>query len=152
HAWAPLWLAAEILFLAARMTVAHLYVARNRARPVHPERSAARYAPLSLLACLTFGLGTMASIISGDMELASLSTMVTAGILGASASRSAAPPRLAITQIFCGTFPIGVGALLAPRGASWILVPPLFAYLVAMVSVVRRHYEGLVALMTAEQR
>ncbi|QYD69288.1 diguanylate cyclase [Paraburkholderia edwinii] len=152
HAWAPLWLAAEILFLAARMTIAHLYVARNRVRPVHPEPSAARYAPVSLLACLTFGLGTMASIISGDMELASLSLMVTAGILGGIASRNAALPRLAIMQIFFGTIPIGVGALLAPRSASWILVPPLFAYLVAMVSVVRRHYEGLVALMTAEQR
>jgi diguanylate cyclase (GGDEF)-like protein/PAS domain S-box-containing protein len=152
YVWAPLWLAAEIVFLSARVAIAYRYVARNRERPLHPERSAARYAPVSLLACLTFGLGTMASIIVNDMQLSSLSLMVTAGILGGIASRNAALPRLAITQIFCGTIPIGIGALLAPRTASWILVPPLFAYLVAMVSVVRRHYEGLVALMTAEQR
>ena len=63
--------------------------------------------------------------------------MVTAGILGGIASRNAALPRLAITQIFIGTIPIGIGALLAPRGGAWILVPPLFAYLAAMVSVVQ---------------
>jgi diguanylate cyclase (GGDEF)-like protein len=150
--WTLLWLVAEVLFLTARMGIAHVYVARNRVAPAHPGPWAARYAPMSLLACLTFGLGTMASIISSDTELALLALMVTAGILGGIASRNAALPRLAISQIFIGTIPIGVGALLAPRGAAWILVPPLFFYLTAMVSVVRRHYEGLVALMTAEQR
>jgi diguanylate cyclase (GGDEF)-like protein len=60
--------------------------------------------------------------------------------------------RLAIAQIFLGTVPIAVGALLAPKNGSWILVPPLVAYNAAMVSVVQRHYKGLVALMTAEQR
>ncbi len=150
--WTWLWLAAEIGLLSARLGIAHLYVVRSRTAAPHPGPWAARYAPVSLLACLLFGVGTMACLMSPDTELASLSLMVTAGILGGIASRNAALPRLAITQICLGTIPIGLGALLAPRGASWILVPPLVAYLVAMVSVVRRHYEGLIALMTAEQR
>jgi diguanylate cyclase (GGDEF)-like protein/PAS domain S-box-containing protein len=94
----------------------------------------------------------MGCVMSRDAELASLAIMVTAGILGGIASRNAALPRLAITQICLGALPMGLGALFAPRSVSWILVPPLFVYILAMVSVVRRHYEGLVALMTAEQR
>jgi hypothetical protein len=78
--------------------------------------------------------------------------MVTTGSPGGIASRNAALPRLAITHICLGALPIGLGALLAPRSASWILVPPRFLYIAAMVSVVRRHSEGLVALMTAEQK
>src|SRR5476651_411318 len=43
---------------------------------------------------------------------------------------------------FClGAVPIGLGALLAPRGASWILVPPLFMYIAAMAAIVRRQSE-----------
>jgi diguanylate cyclase (GGDEF)-like protein/PAS domain S-box-containing protein len=150
--WAALWLVTDICLLAARLSIAHAYVVRGRTDAVHPGPWAARYAPVSLLACLLFGIGTMACVMSPDAELASLAVMVTAGILGGIASRNAALPRLAITQICLGALPIGLGALLVPHGASWILVPPLFVYIAAMVSVVRRHYEVLVALMTAEQR
>jgi diguanylate cyclase (GGDEF)-like protein/PAS domain S-box-containing protein len=150
--WAALWLVADICLLAARLGIAHAYVVRSRTVVVHPGLWAARYAPVSLLACLLFGIGTMACVMSQDAELASLAVMVTAGILGGIASRNAALPRLAITQICLGALPIGLGALLAPRGAWWILVPPLFVYIAAMVSVVRRHYKVLVALMTAEHR
>jgi diguanylate cyclase (GGDEF)-like protein/PAS domain S-box-containing protein len=150
--WTTLWFVAELCLLTARLGIAHVYVVRSRRGEAHPGPWAARYVPVALMACLLFGAGTMACIMSPDSELASLALMVTAGILGGIASRNAALPRLAITQICLGAIPIGVGALLAPRSASWILVPPLFAYIAAMVSVVRRHYEGLVALMTAEQR
>lgn len=150
--WAALWLVADLCLLAVRLGIARAYVARNRTDAVHPGAWATRYAPVSLLACFLFGTGTMACVMSPDAELASLALMVTAGILGGIASRNAALPRLAITQICLGALPIGVGALFAPRGTLWILVPPLFMYIAAMSSVVRRHYEGLVALMTAEQR
>jgi diguanylate cyclase (GGDEF) domain len=150
--WAALWLVTDIGLLAARLVIAHAYVVRSRTGAVHPGPWAARYAPVSLLACLLFGLGTMACVMSPDAELASLAVMVTAGILGGIASRNAALPRLAIAQICLGALPIGLGALLAPRSGSWILLPPLFLYLLAMASVVRRHYKVLVALMTAEQR
>lgn len=150
--WAALWLVADIGFLAVRLGIVHAYVVRSRADSVHPGLWAARYAPVSLLACLLFGVGTMACVMSPDTELASLAVMVTAGILGGIASRNAALPRLAITQICLGAIPIGLGALLAPRSSSWILVPPLFMYIAAMASVVGRHYTVLVALMTAEQR
>lgn len=150
--WAAIWLVADIGLLAARLGIAHAYCVRSRAGAIPPQPWAARYAPVSLLACLLFGTGTMACVMSPDAELASLAVMVTAGILGGIASRNAALPRLAITQICLGALPIGLGALLAPRGASWILVPPLFVYIAGMASVVQRHYKGLVALMTAEQR
>lgn len=150
--WAALWLVTDIGLLGARLGIARAYVVRSRTGAVHPGPWAARYVPVSLLACLLFGLGTMACIMSPDTELASLAVMVTAGILGGIASRNAALPRLAIAQICLGALPIGLGALLAPRSGSWILLPPLFLYLVAMASVVRRHYKVLVALMTAEQR
>src|SRR5258707_8057743 len=94
----------------------------------------------------------MACVMSPDAGLASLAVMVTAGILGGIASRNAALPRLAIAQICLGAAPIGLGALLASRSAMWILVPPLCLYVVAMASVVGRHYAVLVALMTAEQK
>ncbi|MFM0078776.1 diguanylate cyclase [Paraburkholderia sediminicola] len=149
--WAALWLVADISILAARLGIVHVYVARSRTDVVHPGPWAARYAAGSMLACLLLGTGTMACVMSPDGEVTSLAVMVTAGILGGIASRNAALPRLAITQICLGALPIGLGALLAPRAGSWILVPPLFAYVAAMVSVVRRHYRGLVALMTAEQ-
>jgi predicted signal transduction protein with EAL and GGDEF domain len=83
----------------------------------------------------------MACVMSQDAQLGSLAIMVTAGILGGIASRNAALPRLAIAQICLGAVPIGLGALLAPRGASWILVPPLFMYIAAMAAIVRRQSE-----------
>ncbi|MFP3656759.1 GGDEF domain-containing protein, partial [Burkholderia sp. SIMBA_052] len=76
---------------------------------------------------------------------------VTAGILGGIASKNAAIPRLAISQICLGALPIGIGALLAPSRDYWILVPPLFIFSTAMASIVRRHYFSLSALMTAEE-
>jgi len=104
-----------------------------------------------MLASLLLGIGTMVCVMLPDGELTALAVMVTAGVLGGIASRNAALPRLAITQICLGTLPVAIGALFAPRAGSWILVPPLFAYIVAMVSVVRRHYSGLVAIMAEQQ-
>src|ERR1700682_2239921 len=150
--WAALWLVTDICVLAARLSIVHAYVGHSHTAMFHPGPWAARYAPVSLLACLVLGIGTMACVMSPDAQLASLAIMVTAGVLGGIASRNAALPRLAITQICLGALPIGLGALLAPRSASWILVPPLFVYIAGMASVVQRHYKGLVALMTAEQR
>jgi diguanylate cyclase (GGDEF)-like protein len=150
--WTVLWLIAEVAVLAARLAIVRVYVARSRLCALHPAPWAARYAPLGLIACLLLGMGTAACFLSPDKELATLAIMVAAGILGGIASRNAALPRLAIAQIFLGTAPIAVGALIAPRSGAWILLPPLVAYNAAMVSVVRRHYKGLVALMTAEQR
>lgn len=150
--WAAVWLVADVGLLATRLGIAHAYLARSRLEATHPGPWATRYAPVSLLACLAFGAGTMACVMSGDAVMAPLSVMVTAGILGGIASRNAALPRLAVAQICLGAVPIGLGALLASRSSMWILVPPLFLYLVAMTSVVKRHYAVLVALMTAEQR
>lgn len=150
--WTVLWLAADVSLLVARLGIARAYAARSRTEANCAERWAARYAPVSLLACLLLGVGAMGCVMSTDTELSSLSVMVTAGILGGIASRNAALPRLAFTQICLGALPIGLGALLAARSASWILVPPLFVYIAAMRSVVQRHYQGLVALMTAQQR
>ncbi|CAD6512787.1 diguanylate cyclase domain-containing protein [Paraburkholderia sabiae] len=152
QSWTALWLIADIAVLAARLGIVRIYVARSRVCAVHPAPWATRYAPVSLVACLLLGLGTAACFLSPDKELATLAIMVAAGILGGIASRNAALPRLAIAQIFLGTVPIGIGALIAPQSGAWILVPPLIAYNAAMVSVVQRHYKGLVALMTAEQR
>jgi len=150
--WAVWWLIADLALLAARLGIIRSYVARNRAEAVHPGPWAARYAPVSLVYCFALGAGTMACVMSPDAELASLATMVTAGILGGIASRNAALPRLAITQICLGALPIGVGAALAPRSSAWILIPPLFLYIGGMAAIVRRHYDSLVALMTAEQK
>jgi len=150
--WAGLWLATDICVAISRLGIVHAYVVRSRSDTIHPGLWATRYAPLSLLASLLLGVGPMACVMSQDAQLGSLATMVTAGILGGIASRNAALPRLATAQICLGAVPIGLGALFAPRGASWILVPPLFMYIVAMVAIVRRHYEALLALMTAEQK
>ncbi|MEM5436850.1 diguanylate cyclase domain-containing protein [Paraburkholderia diazotrophica] len=150
--WTAAWLVADIGLLLTRLGIVRLYLVRSRSGVVHPAAWATRYAPVGLVACLVFGLGTMACVMSADRQLALLAIMVTAGILGGIASRNAALPRLAITQICLGAIPIGVGALFSAKSGLWILVPPLVAYIGAMVSVVGRHYEGLVALMTAEQR
>jgi diguanylate cyclase (GGDEF)-like protein/PAS domain S-box-containing protein len=149
--WAIVWLALDISILAARLGVVYLYRVQSRPATLHPAPWAARYTPFGLLACLLLGVGTMACVMSGDHALASLAVMVTAGILGGIASRNAALPCLAITQVCLGAVPIGFGAVLRADTDYWILVPPLIMYVAAMVSVVRRHYGGLVALMTAEQ-
>lgn len=152
HLWAALWIVADLAILAARFAIIRCFAACSRKEVVDPAPWARWYAPAGLVACISFGLGTMACVMSGDAQLATLAIMVTAGILGGIASRNAAVPRLAITQLCFGALPIGLGGLLAWRGGWWILVPPLGLYLAAMVSVVRRHYTGLVALMTAEQK
>ncbi|AFT90072.1 sensor domain-containing diguanylate cyclase [Paraburkholderia phenoliruptrix] len=150
--WALIWFVLDAGVLATRLYAIHAYLRCNNGRTEHPRSWATWYAPLCMLATLIFGLGTMASVMSRDRELAALAIMVTAGILGGIASRNAALPRLATMQIALGALPIGLGALLSPATGSWILLPPLITYLAAMTSVVWRHYDGLVALMSAEQK
>ncbi|SAK89040.1 diguanylate cyclase [Caballeronia calidae] len=148
--WTILWVAADALLLATRLSIVSRFRALRRAGAPQPGPWAARYAPFGLAACLVTGLGAMACVISGDAVLASLAIMVTAGLLGGVASRNAGTPHLAIAQVCLGALPIGVGGLFGPPG-YWIVVPPLFLYVAAMYAVVQRHYRGLVALMTAEQ-
>ncbi|WP_250523311.1 MULTISPECIES: sensor domain-containing diguanylate cyclase [unclassified Caballeronia] len=148
--WTMLWLAADALLLATRLSIVGRYRALSRTDAPQPGRWAARYAPFGLLACLVTGLGAMGCVISGDAVLASLAIMVTAGLLGGVASRNAGTPHLAIAQVCLGALPIGVGGLFGPSG-YWILVPPLVLYIAAMCAVVQRHYRGLVALMTAKE-
>ncbi len=151
--WAAVWLLIDVSILVTRLLCIRAYARRHsNAGARHTDTWAMRYAPLCLLATLTLGLGTMGCVISPDGQLAALAIMVTAGILGGIGSRNAAVPRLAIAQIALGAIPIGIGTLVAPRSGSWILIPPLAAYLGAMFSVVWRHYDGLLALMSAEQR
>lgn len=150
--WTAVWLLLDIFILGARLVFIRAYVGRNDADGVFPETWARRYSPLCLCATAVLGLGSMGCVLSADRELAALAMMVTAGILGGIGSRNAAVPRLAVAQIALGAIPIGLGAVLAPRSGSWILLPPLAAYLGAMLSVVWRHYDGLLALMSAEQR
>ncbi|WP_370467374.1 diguanylate cyclase domain-containing protein [Caballeronia sp. BR00000012568055] len=148
--WTVLWIAADALFLAARLGIVYRYRSLCRPVPPHPGPWAARYAPFALGAFAVTGCGVMACVIAGDAVLTSLAIMVTAGVLGGIASRNAGIPKLAVAQVCLGALPIGIGALLGPDG-YWILVPPLFLYIGAMSAVVQRHYRNLVALMIAEQ-
>ncbi|MDR6376341.1 diguanylate cyclase domain-containing protein [Paraburkholderia caledonica] len=149
--WAILWLLADAWVLLGRLSIIHAYTSHNRNSPLNPRPWAATYAPLCLTTSLMLGLGTMGCVGTADTTLASLALMVASGILGGVASRNASVPRLAIAQICLVTIPIGLGALFSPIAGSWILVPPLLLYVGAMISIVQRHYRGLVALMIAEQ-
>src|ERR1700761_516065 len=64
--WTAVWLAADAGLLAARLGIGRAYLTRSRAGYVHPGPWAIRYAPISLVACLTLGLGTMACVMSSD--------------------------------------------------------------------------------------
>lgn len=150
--WALLWLVADASVVAVRLGMVRAYTLRSRSGTALPRQWATFYAPLALVSSALLGVGAMACVMSPDPELAALATMVASGILGGIASRNASVPHMAITQICLGALPIGVGALLARQSGLWILVPPLVAYIAAMISVVWRHYEGLVALMSAEQK
>jgi hypothetical protein len=88
--WDVLWLSANSCVVTARLSVIHAYVVLGGKGAVRPGPWPARYAPLSVLAGLLLGLGTMACVMSPDVELASLAIMATAGILGAIASKNAA--------------------------------------------------------------
>jgi hypothetical protein len=114
--WAMLWVAADALLLAVRLSIVCRYRALSRPVAPHPGPWAGRYAPFALATCLVSGLGAMACVISGDAVLASLAIMVTAGLLGGIASRNAGTPHLAIAQVCLGALPIGVGGLFGPAG------------------------------------
>ncbi|RKE23943.1 PAS domain S-box-containing protein/diguanylate cyclase (GGDEF)-like protein [Paraburkholderia sp. BL23I1N1] len=150
--WPVLWLIAGMSVVAGRLLIAHSYLAAGRVGVIHPLLPARRYALLALASSAVLGTGSMACVMSGDAALSALAVMVTAGTLGGIASRNAGIPRLAVAQIALGAAPIGLGAVLAPNHAYWVLVPPLFTYIAAMAAIVWRHYSGLVALMTAEQK
>lgn len=140
--WPALWLIASVCVVSARLAIAHAYVVASRSATIHPLRHATRYAPLALLASALLGTGSMACVMSGDAALSALAIMVTAGTLGGIASRNAGIPRLAVAQIGLGAVHLGLGALLVPGHAYWVLVPPLFAYIATMASIVRRHFSG----------
>ncbi|KVR69020.1 diguanylate cyclase [Burkholderia cepacia] len=152
RAWPLMWLVTGLAVLVARLGIARAYVIARRSAQISPLGSVKQYAPLALLASALLGFGSMGCLISRDAGASALAIMVTAGTLGGVASRNAGIPRLAHIQIVLGATPIGVGAVLAPTHVYWVLVPPLLAYIAAMVSIVRRHYSARVALMVAEQR
>lgn len=154
--WAALWLVADMGVTAIRLGMIRVYTLRSRSGGMDARAWAASYVPLALVSALLLGAGTMACLMSGDPQLATLAVMVTAGIIGGIASRNAAIPYVAIAQILLGTLPIFPGVLLGPRlgprNGWWILLPPLAAYVAAMISIVWRHYDELVALMIAERK
>ncbi|MGZ2747621.1 diguanylate cyclase domain-containing protein [Burkholderia stagnalis] len=150
--WCIVWLLAELGLLSARVAIARAYVVHRDTGVDCAEFWAIRYAPVSLVACFVLGLGTMACVEAADVEMGTLSVLVAGGVFGGIASRNSALPRLAMTQITLGVLPIGVGALLAQRSGAWLLLPPLAIYLVAMRTVVQRHYTVLVALIAERQR
>ncbi|WP_430233295.1 diguanylate cyclase domain-containing protein [Paraburkholderia tropica] len=150
--WAVLWLVADAGVTAVRLGMIRAYVSRAHPERMPPRRWVASYVPFILASTLVPGLGAMACLISGYPQLATLAIMVTAGILGGVAARNAAIPYVAIAQVLLGALPIGAGALLAPKNGWWILLPPLVTYVAAMIWVVLRHYEELVALMLAERK
>ncbi|KAG8153501.1 sensor domain-containing diguanylate cyclase [Burkholderia catarinensis] len=150
--WCVAWFIGDVCLLAARLAIARAYAVRRDAGDDRAEYWAMRYAPVSLVACFVLGLGVMGCVQAVDVEVGTLSVMVAGGVFGGIASRNSALPRLAMMQVTLGVLPIGVGALLAPRPGAWLLLPPLAIYLVAMRTVVERHYRVLVALIAARQR
>jgi diguanylate cyclase (GGDEF)-like protein len=149
--WTFGWLIADVALLAARLLVIAAYQRRDQTSVQDPSVWAARYVPFGVCACLLLGSGAMLSLIVGDDPLATLSIMVTAGVLGGIASRNAVVPRFALLQIALGIIPIGIGAVFAAGGHYWILVPPLFIYAYTMSTLVKAGYSSLVALMVAEE-
>jgi len=113
--WAALWLAVDLGVTSTRLGMIRAYTLRKFQGAIQPDRWSAFYACLALTSSLLLGLGTMACLISRDPQLSALALMVTAGILGGIASRNAAIPYVAITQIVLGTLPIALGVLRGPR-------------------------------------
>lgn len=150
--WPAMWLVADVALLLARMLVIAAYAKRADTHAQTPRLWTGRYAPLSVASCVLLGMGTMLCVMSSDPQLACLAVMVAAGILGGIASRNACAPHLAIMQIAAGALPIAACALLGDASSYGILAAPIGIYLVAMSTIVQRHYGGLVALMVAEQR
>jgi hypothetical protein len=72
--WAEIWLVTDIGLPVTRLGIARTDIVHSRTDAVHAGPWVARYVPVSLLARLLFGLGTMRCVMSPDGELAPLAS------------------------------------------------------------------------------
>ena len=99
--------------------------------------------------CISAALCLFCYLHSGEAGLGQVTTLIVVGTAGGIASRSASVPRFAVIQIVIWLTPPVVDAALRGNGSLVALLG--IVYLVALCSVVSRHYSGMLALVDAEQ-
>ena len=99
--------------------------------------------------CASAALCFLCDLQPTDAGLAQVATLIVMGTTGGIASRSARVPRFAVLQIVIWlSAPVAAAAL---KGSGlWIFLLMLL-YLMALCSIVSRHYSDVMALIRAEQ-
>jgi GGDEF domain-containing protein len=148
QAWAYIWLLAEIVLGAVRLSI-HVAFEKVEAEGKNGDAIAPMIAGLiwtSVLAAAAYQC-----IASGEWLLILLAGSSLAGVIGGISSRNAGTPRYGITLICILALPYAVATLISPIPYLYIMGLQIPFYLIAVIVVLFENYKTLLGLYCAER-
>ena len=130
-----------------------LYKARHLPDPADPRdvlRWRLPYQVVSLAWCGVSAALCFFCIWEGNGTLRLITIFLILGTTGGIASRNACSPRLALVQIVIWLLP-ALSEATRVDGSFWTVPLMVAVYFAALCSIVRRHYNDMVALIDAER-
>ncbi len=141
------------LCVTAALRAFVFYKARHLPDPAAPHdvlRLRRPYVAVSVAWCIISAALCSFCILAGNGSLQLIAVFLILGTTGGIASRNACSPRLALIQIVIWLLPSLPEATKVDE-SFWTIVLLVGIYFAALASIVRRHYNDIVALIDAEQ-
>lgn len=142
------WFVLEVTICLARLAV---LVAAHRATRQHRPTPTDLHLLLSMAWSLSLGLGTIASIRSGDWLAAMLASMSTAAMVGGICFRNFGAPRFAGIMILISLGPIVLYIACLGEPMLYIMIYQIPMYIAAMTGAAFRLNRMLITTMRAER-
>ncbi|MHB0768495.1 diguanylate cyclase domain-containing protein [Bradyrhizobium sp. 1.29L] len=142
------WFVLELMICLARLAI---LVAAHRATRLHRPTPTDLHLLLSMAWSLSLGLGTVASIRSGDWLVAMLASMSTAAMVGGICFRNFGAPRFAGIMILIGLGPVVLYIAFLGEPMLYIMIYQIPMYLAAMAGAAFRLNRMLITTMRAER-
>lgn len=142
------WFVLELVICLARLAI---LLAAHRAIRLHRPTPTDLHLLFSMAWSLSLGLGTIASIASGDWLAAMLACMSTAAMVGGICFRNFGAPRFAGLMILISLGPIAVYIPFLGEPVLYIMIYQIPMYLAAMAGAAFRLNRMLITTMRAER-
>ena len=142
------WFVLELVICMSRLAI---LLAAHRAVRQHRPSPTDLHLLFSMAWSLSLGLGTVASIASGDWLVAMLACMSTAAMIGGICFRNFGAPRFAGLMILISMGPVAVYIPFSGEPTLYIMIYQIPMYLAAMAGAAFRLNRMLITTMQAER-
>jgi len=145
--WAYVWLGIDLSLNLARFIAV---VSLQRATAAGRQANTTAPIVLALIWSVTFAIGCVLCVGSGDLVLTLLAGIVVAGLSGGISSRNAGTPRFGIAQICILILPTAVATIVSPIPHIGVVAVVCPIYAVGLAVIILENYQLLLDLLLSE--